>query len=365
MKKIVIKLQDDKEIIYKNAIGDPAGSKLSIYEIDSGGTRKRCLAEFDKYDVKTWYEEDDYGNVPKTDQDYLVLAESRGFSWLGPSVLNTESKTNWKCSEGHIWDQNYHNIQQGSGCPNCHFESLAALRRKTPKDYYSLAKERGFKWRGPEVRSNSEKTFWECSLKHRWEAPYSSIQQGIGCPHCYGTFPKSPSDYRILAEERGFQWLGPEVTNTKANTAWVCDAGHRWETPFTTIQSGHGCPVCLDMVHGRLVSKVQRKLCKMLGGELNLPVGKYNVDIALLVNGVQIAVEYDSWFWHAHKINEDDKRDAKLSDAGWRVLRIKTNKKLPNKNQLRTAISQILKGANKTEIILDDWGTGPTRFELE
>ena len=366
-----------------------------------------------------------YGNISKSDIDYLSLAESRGFCWLGPSVPNTESKTKWKCAEGHIWKQTYHNIQQGSGCPNCHFESLAALRRKTPKDYHKLAKERGFKWVGPEVKSNNQKTNWQCHQGHQWEAPYSSIQQGSGCPYCYGTFPKNPSDYRILAEERGFQWLGPEVPNTKENTTWVCKAGHKWEAPYTTIQSDHGCPecsgllpktlydylelakqrkfqwlgpevqntkanttwecakghrwpanyhniqsgtgcpVCLDIVHGQRVSKAQRKLCKMLGGELNRPVDRYNIDIALLVNGIQIAVEYDSWFWHSHRLNEDKKRDEILIDAGWNILRIKTNEKLPDRNQLQTAISQILEGNNKVEIILDDWGKGPTRFELE
>jgi len=366
-----------------------------------------------------------YGNMPKKVNDYQILALKRDFSWLGPEVANTETKTKWKCKKGHIWEATYHNIRGGSGCPSCKFESIAESRRKTPRDYHVLAKERGFRWCGPEVRNNRAKTVWECVRGHRWESDYSRIQQGSGCPHCYGTFPKSPSDYQTLAKERGFKWLGPEVLNTKENTNWVCHAGHKWEAPYTTIKSGHGCPecsgllpkipndylklakqrkfrwlgpevdntkantmwecinghrwranyhniqsgtgcpVCLDFVHGQRVSKAQRKLCKILGGELNYPVGRYNVDIALVVNGVQIAVEYDSWFWHAHKTDIDNERDEKLINAGWNVLRIKTNEKLPNKNKLQTAISQIVEGKTKVDIILDDWGTGRTRFELE
>ena len=76
------------------------------------------------------------------------------------------------------------------GCPYC-----AGKVRKKPKDYKALAKERGFKWRGPEVKSGREKTFWECPQGHRWEAPYSSIQQGSGYPHCYGNVPKTDQDY--------------------------------------------------------------------------------------------------------------------------------------------------------------------------
>jgi hypothetical protein len=269
------------------------------------------------------------GKVRKNPADYHKLAKKRGFRWLGPEVPNTRTKTTWQCAKNHDWESRFYNIAQGQGCPYC-----AGKVRKESEDYKALAKERGFKWIGPEVKSNNKKTTWQCSQGHQWDAPYSSIQQGTGCPHCYGTFPKGPSDYLILAEERGFRWLGPEVTNTKENTTWVCKAGHKWEAPYTTIQSGHGCPecsgllpktpddyhelakqrklhwlgpevqntkantawecskghrwhanyhniqsgtgcpVCLDIVHSQRVSKAQRKLCKMLGGELNHPVDR-------------------------------------------------------------------------------------------
>jgi hypothetical protein len=28
------------------------------------------------------------------------------------------------------------------------------------------------------------KTTWECSLGHRWQQRYNTIQQGSGCPEC-------------------------------------------------------------------------------------------------------------------------------------------------------------------------------------
>jgi hypothetical protein len=49
--------------------------------------------------------------------------------------------------------------------------------------------------------------------------------------------------------------------------------------------------------------------------------------------------------------------------AGWRVLRVKSNGQLPTRKQLDAAIARLLAGEDQVEIVLDDWGEGPTRFE--
>ena len=116
------------------------------------------------------------------------------------------------------------------------------MQRKIPDDYHKLAQERGFRWLGPEVPNTRPKTGWECSHGHRWETRYSTIQAGCGCPHCSRKARKIP-DFHKLAQERGFRWVGPE-TNARTKTGWECEQGHRWMTTYYTIQKGHGCPIC-------------------------------------------------------------------------------------------------------------------------
>lgn len=117
-------------------------------------------------------------------------------------------------------------------------------RRKTPNDYHALAKQRGFKWLGPEVRNTTLKTGWECLLGHQWETTYGLIQQGYGCPHCSGHVRKTAEDYHTLADERDFRWLGPMPRNIHVNTRWECQCGYRWSATYANIQRGHGCPAC-------------------------------------------------------------------------------------------------------------------------
>ncbi len=45
--------------------------------------------------------------------------------------------------------------------------------------------------------------------------------------------------------------------------------------------------------------------------------------------------------------------------TGWRVLHIRSNNKLPTKDQLNIAMAQLQSGKDRAEIVLDDWGHGP------
>lgn len=304
------------------------------------------------------------GIAPKTPDDYHALAAERGFRWLGPEVPDIKSKTGWVCQLEHQWEARYNDIQQGTGCPACAIETKAEQLRKTPSDYHALAAERGLRWLGPEVPNSSTKTVWECEQGHRWESVYGNVRAGYGCPFCAGKAPKTPDDYHALAEEQGFGWIGPEVSNVRTKTGWECEEGHQWQADYSHVQRGGGCPICIDMVEGARVSQVQRVLCDMLDGDLNRPFESDRIDVALEVNGTAIAVEYDSWYWHAGREEEDTKRDKTMIAAGWRVLHVRSNEQLPTQGQLDAAIALLLEGVDQVEIVLDDWGKGPTRLEI-
>lgn len=179
------------------------------------------------------------GVIPIPPADYHALASQRGFTWLGPEVANVASKTWWQCGQGHTWPAAYSHIRRGRGCPYCGGNSS-----KTPTDYHNLARERGFVWLGPETSTTRVKTTWQCGRGHQWQATYTRIWSGAGCPYCAGRIRKAPADYEALARQRGFVWLGPEAPNAKTTTTWQCQYGHQWQTTYSHIRQGTGCPYC-------------------------------------------------------------------------------------------------------------------------
>jgi hypothetical protein len=296
------------------------------------------------------------GLAPLTSEDFHALAAMRSFVWFGNESVNSRTRTQWRCSRGHEWRTTYSSIIGGSGCPDC-----SGNLRKTIEEFGRLAEERGFLWHGPLVTNSKTKTEWECPEGHRWFAPFNAVHQGNGCWECSGHLPKTPDDYRSVAAERGFVWDElAVVANTGEKSRWRCPEGHWFLSAYSTINAGHGCPNCLDMVNGARVSKNQRLLCEMVGGDLNgAKVGRFTIDVTKQVAGIRIAFEYDTWFYHSANLERDRRKDQALLNDGWRIVRIRTERLLPTQTQLDEAVAALLAGELYVDIELADWGIGP------
>lgn len=57
---------------------------------------------------------------------------------------------------------------------------------------------------------------------------------------------KSESDYRALAEDRGFEWLGPVLPRTVGQkTLWRCSKGHIFPRHYSNLRGpARQCPIC-------------------------------------------------------------------------------------------------------------------------
>lgn len=293
---------------------------------------------------------------------YTEQAEKWGLVWLGTESPGVDTPTGWRCSEGHEFKASLTNIRKGALCSICGRLKQGIKKRNKPEVYFELAEQQGLEWIGPIVTTVGTHTEWRCSCGHQWFATYENIKQGYLCPVC--GIQKSaesrrfkPESYHKLAAERGFIWLGPEVPHVQVKTQWQCKNGHIWEAWYNAIHQGSGCPHCLDLVNGRKVSQVQRRLHGMIiGSELNYPTGIYNIDVALIIDDYKIAIEYDSWHWHKDRLEKDVERTNRLIADGWRVLSIKSNWGLPELEDLVEAINRLINGELYIEIILRDWG---------
>jgi very-short-patch-repair endonuclease len=348
--------------------------------------------------------------------NYQNLAKSKNLKWLGVKVMNTHTKTLWQCIQGHEFQASYDKIRGGGYCPEC-----VGKRRKIKQDYIAISKEKGFKWLESDAPPAHKKTKWQCANKHYFEASLKSINNGSGCPYCAGLDKKQIHHYHILANEKGYtwvgghlpknvttktdwqcrnghvfkstynyiqsgngckicsglekktqkdyhnlakkrniEWVGIDIVNVMTKTSWKCENGHVWSATYDSIRTGTSCPECQNIINGARISKIQREICKQVQGKLNFRFNKYTIDIALFDNDLKVAIEYDCWYWHGNRIEFDKDRDAYLIQNGWKVIRIKTRNKKPSNHELHNAVEKIRNGQDYAEIILDDWGQGNT-----
>ena len=285
-------------------------------------------------------------------EDYIALAKKKGVVFVGQVPSSTKLKTKWECSAGHRWDTSYSSLVL-CGCPHC-----SGNAKKTKQDYIDLAERSGFVFVGPFPRNTGTPTLWECSHGHRWNTRYSDINMGRNCPRCCGHAKITASDYVELARWRGFTWLGEYPKSTSKKTEWQCSRGHQWEAAYQNIKSGTGCPRCVNMINGVKASQAQIQIADALSAEVNYKVGRRYVDCAIIES--RVAIEYDCWFWHGHKSEEDYDRAQEIISCGWSVLCVKANRLLPTSELLAESIRQLSEHPY-IELILDDWGSGKTR----
>lgn len=101
----------------------------------------------------------------------------------------------------------------------------------------------------------------------------------------------------------------------------------------------------------------QKTICDMVGATLNHKINSIYVDMAIV--NEKIIVEYDGWVWHGdiRSQKDDRRRDEYLKGIGWKILRIKSNKKIPKKEEIEEKLDVLRSGKEKyVEIVMDDWG---------
>ena len=109
------------------------------------------------------------------------------------------------------------------------------------------------------------------------------------------------------------------------------------------------------------VSKNEKELVQMLisiYGEKNcIPsyfCGNLVFDCLLVIDNQKIDVEYDGWYWHKDRQEQDRKRNYAVINLGYKVLRIKSKNLLPTCDEIINAVNYLIKENHHfKEIILD------------
>lgn len=103
-------------------------------------------------------------------------------------------------------------------------------------------------------------------------------------------------------------------------------------------------------------AKIVQMLCEIYGEDKCFPsyfYEKFVLDCLLVIDSVKIDIEYDGWYWHKNRQEEDKRRNYFLLNRGFKILRIKSLKQLPTKEQLIKAVDNLLNGKHLEEIVLD------------
>jgi len=114
------------------------------------------------------------------------LAIKRGGKCLSVEYINTKTKLEWQCSNGHVWKASPGNIIRKNWCRICSNENTHKKQTDDIEIYRIIAIERGGKLLSEKYINCQTKLLWECRNGHQWEArPCDVKNKNSWCPLCY------------------------------------------------------------------------------------------------------------------------------------------------------------------------------------
>lgn len=192
------------------------------------------------------------GNI----QDMQRLAEERGGKCLSQEYVDSQTKLEWRCKDGHEWIASPHAVTRGTWCPIC-----SGNTRLNIEEMQNIASGRGGLCLSLEYTNAFTSLQWQCSEGHTWMAKPYNIKNGYWCPVCGGSQRLTLEDMQEEAKKRGGQCLSKEYRNVQTKLRWRCEDGHEWDMRGSDVKYNNGwCPTCQSGIGERFCLEVFQRL---------------------------------------------------------------------------------------------------------
>ncbi|WHZ04949.1 zinc-ribbon domain-containing protein [Neobacillus sp. YX16] len=266
-------------------------------------------------------------NTPITPND--VSAGSNIYVW-------------WLCENGHEWKAMINSRNAGRGCPIC----IGRFQEPLSKTHPELASEWHPKMNseltpGSVTAGSSKKIYWLCNkCDYTWQSTIANRKNGNGCPKCAG---------KVVTDENCLAYVNPSVLSewhpsrnkditpykihaySDKKVWWLCkECSREWRaTPNHRTRMKTGCPSCKER-HNVSFDELafvyfykQVFLDVKFNYEVEAGDKRYKVD--LFVPKYNLILEYDSEFFHRHRIQSDIEKSIQLLRNNYLLIRMREN----------------------------------------
>lgn len=290
----------------------------------------------------------------KTTEEYLQECKEKGLDLPIEDYINSNTKINHKCKHGHIYSQRPADHLCGQGCPICGIENISKAKTKSSKEYLHDCKDRGYDLPVEDYIDAHIKIKHKCSQGHIYKQTPNNHLNGQGCPICGGTKRKTPKEYYSLCKDRGLDLPIEDYVNAQTKITHTCSRGHVYkQRPYSHL-NGYGCPVCNESKGERFIRNYldkndikyipQKKFCDLkdktyLSYDFYLP----NYNILIEYQGIQHYKEKD-FFGGEYQLkvqqHHDNLKRIYAKDNGYNLIEI--SYKIDTQDKIDTYLDRII-----------------------
>ena len=175
-------------------------------------------------------------------QNLQQLAITKGGKCLSSEYINSNTKYDWECEQGHQWKAAWINVgyKNATWCPDCKlwsFEKFQEYAIKKGGKCLEVISGNGLRGR----------YLWECEDGHQWNTLGGSIVGGDSwCPECQKL---TLQDCINEAEKRGGICLDTEYINKRTIMNWKCSNEHEFKLRLGAVRNNNRW--CRQCFHDR------------------------------------------------------------------------------------------------------------------
>ena len=126
-------------------------------------------------------------------EDVKEYIESFDYKLLSTEYINTLTKLELKCSEGHIYNTTYNGFKGSKRCPICF-----GTPKKTLEEVKDYIESFSYTLLSTEYKNCMSKLKFRCLKNHNFKMIYNNFQQGQRCPLCANSEGKSKPEKEII-----------------------------------------------------------------------------------------------------------------------------------------------------------------------
>ena len=162
-----------------------------------------------------------------------------GYQLLSTEYVNSRTKLEYRCPNGHYGSISWNHWQQGRRCPICAGNkklTIELIQEQFAKEDCTLLTE---------IYINAhQKLEYICPKGHYSSICWSSWQAGHRCFECFGN--KKPTIEFIYKDfaEKGYKLLTTKYINNYTKLEYICNKGHHCFISWNSWQHGSRCPIC-------------------------------------------------------------------------------------------------------------------------
>jgi len=204
------------------------------------------------------------------------LAISNNGKCLSTEYINSRSLLKFSCVNGHQWEATSNNVKKGTWCPYCRktdniceekcryiFEWLTGC--KFPKNRLILNNRQELDGYCKEMNIafefNGVQHYKYVPFFHRSQKSYSNqlsrdkIKRQICESKDINLVIDKLNKCQSFARDKNWKCLSEAFFTVGSSMTWMCNLGHVWESCWSNIKKGSGCPKC----HKNKLSKLFAK----------------------------------------------------------------------------------------------------------